>query len=68
MDCYRINGCYNTGENYHINESGLFDIVKNVGSKLASKLTGKTAKPCRQSHRKINRKGVRKIGEKTGQT
>ena len=68
MDCYRINGCYNTGENYHINGSGLFDIVKNVGSKLASKLTGKTAKPCRQSHRKINRKGVRKIGEKTGQT
>lgn len=53
-----------TGENYYINGSGLFDVVKNVGSKLASKLTGKTAKKLAA---KATEKGSEKIGEKTGQ-
>ena len=56
-----------TGE-YIVQGEGIFDVFKNVGSKLALKLTGKTAKkPAKKATEKLMEKGSEKVGEKTGQ-
>ena len=52
----------NTGE-YIIQGEGIFDVVKNVGSKLASKLTGKTAK---KLPTKVTEKIIEKASGKNG--
>ena len=55
-----------TGEIYY--DEGLWRGFKNVGSKLASKLMGKTAKKLASTAaEKLVTKGSEKIGEKTGQ-
>ena len=62
-----------TGDNvyYDIDEisgAGVFDIMKNVATKVASKLTGKAAKKiATKAAEKLVEKGAEKVGEKTGQ-
>jgi len=57
-----------TGEYIIQGEGNLFDVVKNVGRKLASKLTSKTAKKlATKATEKLIEKGSEKIGEKTEQ-
>ncbi|PFX14257.1 Pulmonary surfactant-associated protein D [Stylophora pistillata] len=47
---------------------GIFDTLKNVGTKIATKLTGKAAKEIAQkAATKVFEKGAEQIGEKTGQ-
>lgn len=44
---------------------GMFDVFKNAGSKLASKLRGKTdKKPATKANEKLIEKGSEKVGEK----
>lgn len=48
--------------------AGIFDVFKNVGTKVATKLTGKVAKNiATKAAEKLVEKGAEKIGEKTGQ-
>ena len=47
---------------------GIFDTLKNVGTKIAEKLTGKAAKEiAKKAATKAFEKGAEQIGEKTGQ-
>ena len=47
---------------------GIFDVFKNVGTKIAAKLTGKAAKEiATKAATKAFEKGAEKVGEKTGQ-
>lgn len=44
---------------------GIFDVFKNTGSKLASKLRGKTdKKPATKANEKLIEKGSEKVGKK----
>ena len=48
--------------------AGVFDIMKNVTTNVASKLTGKAAKKiAEKAAEKLVEKGAEKVGEKTGQ-
>lgn len=57
-----------TGEYQIIQGEGIFDVFKNMGSKIASRLTSIIAKKlATNATEKIIEKGSDKIGEKTGQ-
>ena len=56
------------GEFDHQEGEGIFDVFKNVGTKIAAKLTGKAAKEiATKAATKAFEKGAEKVGEKTGQ-
>ena len=57
---------------YNIDEptvgAGVFDVMKNVATSVATKLTGKAAKKiATKAAEKLVEKGAEKVGEKTGQ-
>ena len=55
-------------ESDYVTGAGIFDIMKNVTTKVASKLTGKAAKKiAEKAVEKAIEKGAEKVGEKTGQ-
>ncbi|PFX14748.1 hypothetical protein AWC38_SpisGene21072 [Stylophora pistillata] len=60
---------YSLHDNHTLQEGeGIFDTLKNVGTKIATKLTGKAAKEiAKKAATKAFEKGAEQIGEKTGQ-
>lgn len=60
---------YNLDNDQALQEGeGIFDTLKNVGTKIAAKLTGKAAKEiAKKAATKAFEKGAEQIGEKTGQ-
>lgn len=60
---------YNLDNDQALQEGeGIFDTLKNVGTKIAAKLTGKVAKEiAKKAATKAIEKGSEQIGEKTGQ-
>ena len=60
---------YNLDNDQALQEGeGIFDTLKNVGMKVAEKLTGKAAKEiAKKAATKAFEKGAEQIGEKTGQ-
>ena len=60
---------YNLDNDQTLQEGeGIFDTLKNVGTKIAAKLTGKAAKEiAKKAATKAFEKGAEQIGEKTGQ-
>ena len=60
---------YNLDNDQALQEGeGIFDTLKNVGTKIAEKLTGKAAKEiAKKAATKAFEKGAEQIGEKTGQ-
>ena len=60
---------YNLDNDQALQEGeGIFDTLKNVGTKIAAKITGKAAKEiAKKAATKAFEKGAEQIGEKTGQ-